>query len=436
MNAGAGTTATGCSARYWQMNDNFADLIERPKVEPYLRLMQPCLKGKTVLVTGGGGSIGSEVCRQAIDWGCTKLIILELSEYNLYNISTELNEYLEAQVTRQETPQRSTLKSTTPQSTTPQSTTANNATNAKPLILGRLGSVQNRALLKKLMTEHSIDTVYHAAAYKHVALVETNPVEGMKNNLFGTLNVVEEAINTGVNTVVVVSTDKAVRPTNMMGASKRLAELGSSRLAKIQPLDNPTRVAIVRFGNVAGSSGSVLPRFQQQIQRKQPITITDPGMRRFFMTIQEAAELIIQAGTLSNRGDVFHLDMGESIEIESLARGMIARTEKNLRLPAKTYPLMADKQRQPSDNITIRYIGAHPAEKLEEALLIDGQRHTTLHPKIFRIEECQTDEQEIARLIEDIRAACEKDERQQLSRCLTHKSVGWENQSPTQPFRL
>lgn len=377
MNVEAGTTTAGSSARHWQMNDNYAELIQRPKVEPDPQLMQPCLTRKTVLVTGGGGSIGSEVCRQAIDWGCVNLIILELSEYNLYKITTELNEFLETQSAQGEAAHPQPSGSFMDQ----------------PKVCGLLGSVQNRALIKRVFTEHSVDTVYHVAAYKHVALVEANPIEGVKNNLFGTLNVVEAAINARVKNVVVVSTDKAVRPTNMMGASKRLAELGSCRLTQIQPIDNPTRVGIVRFGNVAGSSGSALPRFQQQIQRNQPVTITDPRMQRYFMTIQEAAELIIQAGTLANRGDLFHLDMGVPINIESLAKRMIEREGGMRQDPHQLF------HAQPSlRNIPIRYTGAHPAEKLEEELLIDGQPEATVHPKIFRIRESQANNHEIGLL--------------------------------------
>lgn len=267
-----------------------SDLLGRDSVAPDDRLMNADTEGKTVMVTGAGGSIGSELCRQIIRRRPERLLLFELSEFALYTVEKELCEYC-----------------------------ARNGIAAE--ILPFLGSVQNRTLLTHIMTAFSVATVYHAAAYKHVPMVEFNTVEGIRNNIFGTLECALAATASGVETFVLISTDKAVRPANTMGAGKRMAELCLQALAA-EP-GQKTRFSMVRFGNVLGSSGSVVPLFEKQIAEGGPITLTHPDITRYFMTIPEAAQLVIQAGAMGRGGDVFVLDMGESVRITDLARQMI-----------------------------------------------------------------------------------------------------------------
>ena len=276
------------------------DLLGRDPVPPQPELMDKCISGKVVMVTGAGGSIGSELCRQIIKRGPSKLILHELNEFALYSIQQEL--YRD-----------------------------NDAENLK--IISLLGSVQNHNRIEIIMNTYGVQTVYHAAAYKHVPLVEHNIVEGVRNNVFGTLHAAEAAIDAGVETFILVSTDKSVRPTNIMGASKRMAEL---ILQALQTRAPQVCFSMVRFGNVLGSSGSVVPLFRRQIQRGQPITVTHPDIIRYFMTIPEAAQLVIQAGSMAKGGEVFVLDMGEPVKIVDLAKKMIhlsGLTEENGRAP-------------------------------------------------------------------------------------------------------
>lgn len=311
------------------------DLLGRDPVPPVAELLEKNIKDKVVMVTGAGGSIGSELCRQIIKNQPQKLVIYELTEFALYSIDKELRL----------------------------------ASNVE--IIPILGTVLDQAKLERIIEQYAVQTVYHAAAYKHVPLVECNPIAGLKNNAIGTAFSLNAAVKNGVETFVLISTDKAVRPTNVMGASKRMAELYCQAMAEAQ---DQTQISIVRFGNVLGSSGSVVPLFKQQIAKGGPITVTHPDVTRFFMTIPEASQLVIQAGALGHGGDVFLLDMGEPVRIQDLARQMIALSGLKVR--------EADSQ---DGDIEIQYSGLRPGEKLYEELLIDADNtEMTQHSRILR----------------------------------------------------
>lgn len=311
------------------------DLLGRDPVPPVAELLEKNVKDKVVMVTGAGGSIGSELCRQIIKNQPVKLIIYELTEFALYSIDKELR------------------------------------LSASCEIIPILGSVVDESKLERVIEQYSVQTIYHAAAYKHVPLVECNPLAGLKNNAVGTAFSVNAAVKKGVETFVLISTDKAVRPTNVMGATKRMAELYCQAMAEAQ---NQTQISIVRFGNVLGSSGSVVPLFKQQIAKGGPITVTDPEVTRFFMTIPEASQLVIQAGALGTGGDVFLLDMGEPVRIQDLARQMISLSG-----------LKVKDGQNPDGDIEIQYTGLRPGEKLYEELLIDQENtEITSHKRILR----------------------------------------------------
>lgn len=315
---------------------DIADLLGRDAVPPVDRLLLKNIQHKVVLVTGAGGSIGSELCRQIIRLQPAQLIILEQCEYALYSIEQELQ-----------------AKSPVP-------------------LVAVLGSVLKEDRLRKMMVKYGVQTVYHAAAYKHVPLVEMNPFEGVMNNTIGTARCARAALIAKVETFVLISTDKAVRPTNVMGASKRLAELACQALARAP--NHRTQFSMVRFGNVLGSSGSVVPLFRQQILQGGPITVTHPDITRYFMTIPEAAQLVIQAGAMGQGGDVFLLDMGEPVKIRELAKKMIL-------LSGMTVKDSSDGV----GDIEIQYSGLRPGEKLYEELLIDvGGVQKTEHRLIMR----------------------------------------------------
>ena len=320
------------------------DLLGREPVTPNPLMMAKNIQGKVVLVTGAGGSIGSELCRQILAVQPAKLLLIEQSEFALYAIHQELQE-------RQ----------------------AEHGAVLIPL----LASVQDGARMRKIMAVWRPDTVYHAAAYKHVPLVEHNPAEGIKNNVWGTLRTAQAAAAQGVADFVLVSTDKAVRPTNIMGASKRLAEMALQALAATQPGTQPsTQFTMVRFGNVLGSSGSVVPLFRQQIREGGPITLTHPEITRYFMTIPEAAQLVIQAGAMAQGGDVFVLDMGQSVRIMDLALRMVELSGLTVKDDAN-----------PDGDIGIEITGLRPGEKLYEELLIGDNPQPTLHPRIMKAHE-------------------------------------------------
>jgi UDP-N-acetylglucosamine 4,6-dehydratase len=318
------------------------DLLGREPVPPHPELIEKCLTGKVVMVTGAGGSIGSELCRQILSVKPSELLLFDSSEYALYNIEMELKEIAQAE-------------------------------GVESRIIALLGSVQNQGRLEKVFRSFGVQTVYHAAAYKHVPMVEYNIVEGVANNVFGTWYAAEAARKADVETFVLVSTDKAVRPTNIMGASKRFAEMILQGLAQH---DTGTRFCMVRFGNVLGSSGSVVPLFREQIAKGGPVTVTHPEVSRYFMSIAEAAQLVLQAGAMGTGGDVFVLNMGESVRIVELARRMIHLSG---------YEMNHDTHI--GEHIDIEFIGLRPGEKLKEELLLGSNVAGTGHPMILRAEE-------------------------------------------------
>lgn len=344
------------------------DLLGRDPVPPHEHLMDKNIRGKRVMVTGAGGSIGSELCRQILLHEPEALILFEMSEYALYAIEEEL----------QQIRSRHELKS---------------------LLFPITGTVQGQERMEMVMKGFNVQTVYHAAAYKHVPMVEFNMVEAVLNNVFGTWYAAEAAINTGVESFVLVSTDKAVRPTNVMGATKRFAELVLQSLSARQDW---TCFCMVRFGNVLGSSGSVVPKFSEQIRKGGPITVTDPEITRYFMTIPEAAQLVIQAGAMScngsgSGGDVFVLDMGEPIKIDQLARKLVRLMGKSVR-----------DQNYPNGDIEIEYSGLRPGEKLYEELLIGNNVQETDHPRIMTAKESFLYWDELEPLLNTLLEKCEK----------------------------
>lgn len=339
------------------------DLLGREAIEPDTELMQRNITDKVVMVTGAGGSIGSELCRQVIQQSPDTLILFELSEFSLYSIEQELSNYIR-----------------------------DNDLSSIQLIPA-MGSVQHSRRLTELMKRFQVQTVYHAAAYKHVPLVEYNTIEGVRNNIFGTLHCAQAAIEAKVDTFVLISTDKAVRPTNTMGASKRMAELVLQALADRQ--DHCTRFCMVRFGNVLGSSGSVIPLFEKQIEDGGPVTLTHPDITRFFMTIPEAAQLVIQAGAMGKGGDVFLLDMGEPIKIMDLAGQMIRLSGLTVR-----------DAHNPQGDIEIAITGLRPGEKLYEELLIGDSPESTSHPRIMTSKETMLPWTELEALLADLERAC------------------------------
>jgi FlaA1/EpsC-like NDP-sugar epimerase len=320
------------------------DLLGRDPVVPNPELFERCIKNKKVLVTGAGGSIGSELCRQIISLSPECLILVEQSEYNLYVLNNELEERIRTH-------------------------------GYGVHIVTLLADVTDREYINKIFDHYQPETVYHAAAYKHVPLVECNPLEGLRNNVFGTLSVAEASKNSGVSNIILVSTDKAVRPTNIMGASKRIAELILQAMAD-QQNGSGTCFSMVRFGNVLGSSGSVVPLFKNQIKNGGPITVTHQDITRYFMTIPEAAQLVIQAGAMAIGGDVFLLDMGEPVRIIDLAKRMVELSGYTIK----------DKEK-PDGDIEIVVTGLRPGEKLYEELLIADNPIKTDHPRIFKAHE-------------------------------------------------
>ncbi|MFZ5581045.1 MAG: polysaccharide biosynthesis protein [Pseudomonadota bacterium] len=330
------------------------DLLGREPVTPNHILLVKNIVGKVVLVTGAGGSIGSELCRQILAVNPAKLLLIEQSEFALYAIHQELEEKLAG------------LDVATP-----------------PVLVPLLASVQDDDRMREIMSTWHPDTVYHAAAYKHVPLVEHNPAAGIKNNMLGTLRTAQAAAENGVSDFVLISTDKAVRPTNVMGASKRLAEMALQALAAAHAATQGntvgaggTKFSMVRFGNVLGSSGSVVPKFRQQIRDGGPITLTHPEVTRYFMTIPEAAQLVIQAGAMAKGGDVFVLDMGQPVKIMDLARRMVELSG-----------LTVKDEQHPEGDIEIAVTGLRPGEKLYEELLIGDNPKPTVHPRIMKAHE-------------------------------------------------
>lgn len=327
------------------------DLLGRDPVPPIPELLDINIRGKCVMVTGAGGSIGSELCRQIALSRPTKMVLYELSEFNLYQIENELTRKF------------------------------------KDIeIVPVLASIQDTVALREVFSQQKVQTIYHAAAYKHVPMVESNPLAGIRNNIFGTANVALVGVEYDVEKFVLISTDKAVRPTNIMGATKRFAELYVQGIAE---LHSDTQFAIVRFGNVLGSSGSVVPLFSNQIRNGGPITVTHPDIIRFFMTIPEAAQLVIQAGAMGKNGEVFVLDMGDPVKIVDLASKMAHLMGHSIR-----------DEHNPDGTIELKFSGLRPGEKLYEELLIDDADTQTQHPRIMGADEQKLPFEEIVMLVD------------------------------------
>ncbi|MCU8524813.1 polysaccharide biosynthesis protein [Vibrio vulnificus] len=360
------------------------DLLGRDPVEPNPELMKANIHGKVVMVTGAGGSIGSELCRQIVRQKPKTLILFELSEYGLYEIDKELSGMVEAMQLEVE-------------------------------IIPLLGSVQRINRLSATMRAFGVQTVYHAAAYKHVPLVEYNVVEGVRNNVFGTYYSAKAAIEAGVESFVLISTDKAVRPTNVMGTSKRMAELALQALAaKENDKVNGTRFCMVRFGNVLGSSGSVIPLFKRQIEEGQAITVTHPDIIRYFMTIPEAAQLVIQAGAMGKGGDVFVLDMGEPVKIVDLAKNLIQLSG-----------LEVKSSDNPNGDIEIKFTGLRPGEKLYEELLIGDNVEGTDHERIMTANEQFLPLEEFNQILDNLDKACHEFDHETIRQILLETPTGF-----------
>ena len=356
------------------------DLLGREAVPPNSRLLDACIAGKSVMVTGAGGSIGSELCRQIVRLKPARLVLLELSESALFSIDLELRRAIAEERVDVE-------------------------------LLPILGSVHHRARIYQVMRNFAVQTVYHAAAYKHVPLVEYNLIEGVHNNIIGTWHTAEAACDAGVGTFVLVSTDKAVLPANVMGATKRFAELVLQAMSQRQ---STTRFCMVRFGNVLDSSGSVVPVFREQIRRGGPVTVTHRDIVRYFMTIPEAAQLVLQAGSMCQGGDVFVLDMGKPVRIADLARRMI-----NL------MGLSARDDDNPDGDIVIEYTGLRPAEKLYEELLIGTNVTGTGHPMIMRAMEESMDWSRIQHYIEQFLQASARSDCERARELLVETVAGY-----------
>ncbi|MCQ4246372.1 hypothetical protein CXK93_08575 [Stutzerimonas decontaminans] len=373
---------------------DIADLLGRDAVPPQQALFEKCIRGKVVMVTGAGGSIGSELCRQIISTKPQALLLFEHCEFNLYSIHLELERLVE----------RSSL-----------------ATRLVPI----LGSIRNPDRLLDVMRTWEVETVYHAAAYKHVPMVEHNVAEGVLNNVIGTLNTAQSAVQAGVSNFVLISTDKAVRPTNVMGSTKRVAELILQALSR-EPAPslfgvadavhhvNKTRFTMVRFGNVLGSSGSVIPRFYAQIRAGGPVTVTHPKITRYFMTIPEAAQLVIQAGSMGQGGDVFVLDMGQPVRIAELAEKLIHLSGLSVR-----------SEKCPHGDIKIEYTGLRPGEKLYEELLIGDNVSPTEHPMIMRANEEHLDWDALKNRLAKLVKAVENDDYPQVRQLLREVVSGY-----------
>ncbi|WP_199464600.1 nucleoside-diphosphate sugar epimerase/dehydratase [Vibrio sp. bablab_jr001] len=341
------------------------DLLGRDPVTPQQSLMEANILSKVVMVTGAGGSIGSELCRQIVRYKPKALVLFELSEFGLYQIDRELNQLIQDEGLSVE-------------------------------VIPLLGSVQRINRLMVTMKSFNVQTVYHAAAYKHVPLVEYNVVEGVRNNVFGTYYTAQAAIEAGVESFVLISTDKAVRPTNVMGTTKRMAELGLQALAEQEKSKSKgTRFCMVRFGNVLGSSGSVVPLFKRQIEAGGPITVTHPDIIRYFMTIPEAAQLVIQAGAMGKGGDVFVLDMGDPVRITDLAVNLIQLSG-----------LEVKDEQHPYGDIAIEFTGLRPGEKLYEELLIGDNVEETAHERIMTAKERYLTLVEFEKHLNDLDKAC------------------------------
>jgi FlaA1/EpsC-like NDP-sugar epimerase len=359
------------------------DLLGREPVQHTPDLMAKTIAEKTVLVTGAGGTIGSELCRQIILWKPLKLILLDVSEFAIYTLLEELKQH-------------------------PPSQTID--------LIPLIGSVQDRLFVKKIFDRFAVDTTYHAAAYKHVPLMEQNVMQCIANNVFGTLNMAELAIAAEVKHFILVSTDKAVNPTNFMGASKRLAEIICQTLSA---QNKNTCLSIVRFGNVLGSSGSVVPLFKKQIEKGGPVTLTHLDVERYFMTIPEAVQLVIQSGSIAKGGEVFVLDMGKPIKIIDLAKRMI--TLSGLR------PLLDAEEKLTDDGIAINVSGMRPGEKLFEELTYTPNLTRTVHPRINSTAETPMKQSKLQAILTTASDAIRDGDHQKLYQIITKVTDGVSN---------
>ena len=364
------------------------DLLGRESVTPQQPLLVAKIRARVVMVTGAGGSIGTELCRQIIELGPARLILVDNCEFNLFRVDAEL--------------------------------AASNPLGVA--VVPILGTVCDGLLMQETMERYEVQTVYHAAAYKHVPIVERNPVVGVQNNVIGTLRLAEAAVRSGVQDFVSISTDKAVRPTGVMGASKRLAELILQGLQNHSAQNDTTRFCMVRFGNVLGSSGSAVPKFSEQIRTGGPVTVTHPEVTRYFMTVHEAANLVIQSGALTKGGDVFVLDMGEPVRILDLATRMIDLAGASIRSEAT-----------PGGQIEIVFTGLQPGEKLYEELLIDGDLEGTTHPKILRSAEAYIPWQDLGKILQRLEAAIDRRDTPTVVQILQETVSGY--RGPTEPSR-
>jgi FlaA1/EpsC-like NDP-sugar epimerase len=339
------------------------DLLRRDPVEPLTELIRHAVDGHAILITGAGGSIGSEICRQIARGQPQRMVLLDHSEFALYSIEQQLTEILHAK------PEAERFE-----------------------VVPIVGSMLNEKLVREMIARHGVDTIYHAAAYKHVPLLEHNEVIGVENNVIGTLVLARAALEAKLTRFTMISTDKAVRPESVMGASKRVAELVIQAFA-----DSPgceTRFGIVRFGNVLDSSGSVVQRFRAQIRRGGPVTVTHPDVTRFFMSIPEATQLVLQASAMATHGEVFVLDMGEPIRITELARNMISLSGMTVR-----------DDDNPSGDIEIAFVGLRPGEKLYEELFVGEDAVQTAHPRIKMARERSLVLSEVEQHIDSLRSA-------------------------------
>jgi len=357
------------------------ELLGRKTVEPIPELLSANICNKIVMVSGAGGSIGKELCRQIVHHNPSKLILLDVCEAFLYEIHQELTELL---------------------------LDTQDLLVIEPLI----GNVQNGMLMSHIFNKYQVQTIYHTAAYKHVPMVEHNVIAGVTNNVLGTYEIAQAAIYCEVETFVLISTDKAVRPTNVMGATKRLAELVLQGLAK---QDHGTRFVMVRFGNVLGSSGSVVPLFKKQIKKGGPITITHPDIIRYFMTIPEAAQLVLQAGAMGTGGDVFVLDMGNPVKIIDLAYKM-----------THLMGLTIKDENNPTGDIAIKYSGLRPGEKLYEELLIDDHAKKTFHKRILSANERSLPWADVAKIISDLTDAMREEDVSTIKKLLIKAPLGYQ----------
>ena len=353
-----------------------SDLLGRLKIEAQQHLIDRNIKGKVVLITGAGGSIGTEIAEQVSRNGAKKIILLDSNEFALYAIKKELDEM-----------------------------------NESSSVFAILGNVTDKQRIYKVCSSFKVATVYHAAAYKHVPIVEENPFEAVNNNILGTKHCLEASCEAFVETFVLISTDKAVRPSNIMGATKRFSEL---ILQAYAARNSTTKMTMVRFGNVIGSSGSAIPLFQEQIKNGGPVTVTDPNVIRYFMTITEAAELVLQAGAMGEGGDVFLLDMGEPIKILELARRLISLSGLDVK-----------DENNPNGDIEIKFTGLRPGEKLYEELLIGDSVSKTEHVRILKAKEDYLPYEDIEKYLDVIKKAEEDGDTALLKTILTEAISGF-----------